>query len=76
MANPRLVDPTGRRVVVATSKEEVDKLKEQGYRPATKSNTGLNADSANSGAEGNRRSRASSTTEGAERNTGSTTPSS
>lgn len=75
MAATRLVSPDGRRVVTVTSKEELEDLKDQGYKNATKANTGLNAETANSGAEGNRRARASSTTEGSERNTGSTTPS-
>ena len=66
---PTLYSPDGRRAVVPTSKEEGKELQEEGYTTEQPE-----AETADSGAEGNRRARASSTTEGSERNTGSTTP--
>lgn len=63
-----LYSSDGRRQIIATSKDEYDQLKSEGY-----SNTKPDdVPTANSGAEGQRRARASSTTEGSERNSGST----
>lgn len=72
MANPTLVSADGRSSRQVTSKEELDQLKEEGWTVPSKAGA---RDTLDSGAEGNRRARASSTTEGSERNTGSTTPS-
>ena len=70
MPLPKLYSPDGRRAIQPSSKEEGKELTEQGY---TTKEPGK-VETANSGAEGHRRARASSTTEGAERNTGSTVP--
>jgi len=68
---PRLYSPDGRRSIVPTSKEEGATLRDdEGYTTTPPKNVAT----ANSGAEGQRRARASSTTEGSETNTGSTTP--
>ena len=75
MANPKYVSEDKRRVVTATSREEIEQLEEQGYKKVT-AKTSLDREPLNSGREGQRRARASSTTEGSERNSGSTTPSS
>lgn len=71
---PTLHSPDGRVARVVTSEDELETLKEQGYAPARKSAESTDREGINSGAEGQRRARASSTTEGSERNTGSTTP--
>lgn len=68
---PRLYSPDGRRSIQPTSREEGQALRDdEGYTTSEPKST----PTANSGAEGQRRARASSTTEGSERNTGSTTP--
>lgn len=70
MAEKRLVSPDGRRTVVATGQEEIDRLEDEGYvAPSARRKA---AEPANSGLVGQLKARASSTTEGQERNTGST----
>lgn len=70
MPAKRLVSPDGRRIIVATGQDEIDRLEDEGY--VVPSQRRAAPEVANSGAEGHRRARASSTTEGQERNTGST----
>lgn len=73
---PVVQSADGRVQRVVTSQEELDKLKAEGYKPVRKPEAAAaDREAINSGAEGQRRARASSTTEGQERNTGSTTPS-
>lgn len=70
MTTKLLVSPDGRRSVTATSQDEIDQLEDEGY--VVPSARRSKPEVANSGAEGHRRARAASTTEGQERNTGST----
>jgi hypothetical protein len=69
---PTVQSKDGRVTRVVTSEDELDSLKDQGYVPVKK--TSADREPINSGAEGQRRARQSSTTEGSETNTGSTTP--
>lgn len=71
---PILQSKDGRVQRVVTSEDELELLKKQGYTQVRKESDSSDRESVNSGAEGQRRARASSTTEGSERNTGSTTP--
>jgi hypothetical protein len=66
----RLVSPDGRRVIVATSDDEIERLKGEGY--VVPSERTAKAERANSGLEGQIRARESSTTEGQERISGNT----
>lgn len=70
MPQKRLVSPDGRRIILASGRDEIERLEEAGY--VVPSARRGRPEVANSGAEGHRRARASSTTEGQERNTGST----
>lgn len=71
MPSKRLVSPDGRRSIVATGQDEIDRLEDEGY--VVPSARRRKAERSNSGLEGQLRARASSTTEGQERLTGSTT---
>lgn len=71
---PKLKSADGRVERVVTSSDELEYLEEQGYTRITAKHDPAKREPIDSGAEGNRRARASSTTEGQERNTGSTTP--
>lgn len=71
---PVLQSKDGRIQRVITSEDELESFKAQGYAPVKKDADPAEREPLNSGAEGQRRARASSTTEGSERNTGSTTP--
>lgn len=66
---PVLQSPDGRVSRVITSQEELDSFKEQGYTARGQHST-TERDSIDSGAEGNRRSRASATTKSSEKNSG------
>lgn len=58
-----LVSPDGRVVTWATSQNEVNYLKNQGYRSLDDAdNTGADAETANAGREGNEKAAQSSTT--------------
>lgn len=64
---PVLVSPDGRVHRVITSTEELEKYEARGYKRSVKQREPID-----SGAEGNQRARESSTTEGSERNSGTT----
>ena len=72
---PTMKSSDGRVERVVTSEDELEYLEERGYTRVGPKHDPAKREAIDSGAEGNRRSRASSTTEGQERNTGSTTPS-
>lgn len=72
---PKLKSADGRVERVVTSEDELELLLEQGYKRVNAKHDPATRELIDSGAEGNQRARASSTTEGQERNTGSTAPS-
>lgn len=71
---PKLQDKTGRVVRTVTSQDELDRLKGEGYTSVQKATTNGEREPLNTGSAGQQAARASSTTEGSERNSGSTTP--
>lgn len=72
MAFPVLQSKDGRVQRVVTSKEEMERYKSEGYTEVGKKHASTERESIDSGAEGNLRARESSTTEGSERNSGTT----
>lgn len=70
---PTLKSPDGRVFRKITSEDELEAFKAQGYTEVGRK-ASAEREPINSGAEGQRRARQSSTTEGSERNSGSTTP--
>lgn len=71
---PVLQSKDGRVQRVVTSQDELERLESEGYTAVGAKKAATEREPIDSGAEGNRRARAASTTEGSERNTGSTTP--
>lgn len=71
---PIVQSSDGRVQRVVTSADELESLKAAGYKPVRKPEEAAGSrEPINSGAEGQRRARAASTTEGSETNSGSTT---
>lgn len=68
---PILESPDGRVQRVITSQDELDSFKERGYTAVGRGqHSTTERDAIDSGAEGNRRSRAAATTRSSERNSG------
>lgn len=67
---PVLESPDGRVRRVITSDDEYESYENKGYKRVTSRSQAAGREPIDSGAEGNRRARESSTTEGSERNSG------